>query len=183
MGMKLSKQQKACVGVLTLACAALLVDRTLLAPSQAAASSTDEYTISAKDSSEAAEVRAESPAPPAASTLSNRLKALATSQQLDPLAVKDAFWPAWYQPNAEEPQPESDSAPKDLSQAFVSAHRLSAVMGSGPGGYAVVDGKCIRLGAAVDEFVLVSIADRSAVFEYAGQRAELKVPMNGKIGG
>jgi len=178
--MAMTKQRKLILGVLGAAVAALGAERTFFRPSDAAAAANaEDYLVGASTETEVPSDNAAVASMPASpgSTIAARLQAVATSQQLAGSEVPDAFEPAWYVPKP-PPAPEAPSAAPAVPSAqveFARKHRLTAVMGSGPKGYAIVDGKCLPLGHVLDGFQLVSIANRSATFQSAAGEVELKV--------
>jgi hypothetical protein len=114
---------------------------------------------------------AASPDPPQAPRLpviSERLKALATGEDLDPARVREAFAPSdeWLAvlsaPKVAAPLPQAD-----LPAEFTRKHKLTSVLLAGSAGCAVVDGKIVRIGQELDGFRLVSLEPDCAVFQAA----------------
>ena len=178
--MALSKKRKVIVCILGLAVAALLADRALLGsgkpgPKEAAAEPSAAPAA-------APNTPAKSPAaPPRQSretvreSLACRLQALSEAGGSDSANVRDAFClsPAW----TKDLGPAAPSSPEqDKAEKLKTDHQLMAVMVAREGGYAIVDGKCLRIGQVLDGFTLISVTEKSAVLESDGIRVELKVP-------
>lgn len=182
--MMLTKQQKAFATVAVLAALALAADRLFFAPAMVTAD-TSEFAIDASgDESSESNAAAQSATGPArASTLiAQRLDQIAQLESFDSAHVSDAFWPAWYiAPEPEQLPAMEEAAPTGPSPAerFQQQHRLTAVMGTGQTGYAVVDGQMLRLGQKIDGFTLTAISERSAIFELGDLRVELAVQIAG----
>jgi hypothetical protein len=62
-------------------------------------------------------------------------------------------------------------------ERFAASHRLTAIVLNGEegGGFAVVDGKILHLGATLDGLTLRSLTRQVAIFEGAGVTAPLRV--------
>ena len=63
----------------------------------------------------------------------------------------------------------------DAAATFIGTHRLTAVVIDGRESYAVLDDRFLVPGQSVDGFVLLSVGDRSAVFERDGRRITLEL--------
>jgi hypothetical protein len=175
-----SKKRKLIVCVLGLAVAALLADRALLGSGKPG----PKEAVAEPSAAPAAAPNApgQSPvAPPRQSretvqeSLACRLKAVSEADGFDSANVRDAFClsPAW----TKDLGPAAPSSPQqDKAEQLKMDHQLVAVMMAGEGGYAIVDGKCLRIGQVLDGFTLISVTDKSAVLESDGIRVELKVP-------
>src|SRR5688572_2963508 len=113
-------------------------------------------------------------AAPNTSTLARRLREVATAERLDLAEVSDAFRvsPVWLPPPA--PKVEAPKVARDLVAEFHKDHRLDAVMKNGTkgGGLAIIDGKTVRPGQALDGFRLLKVNDRSALFVGKGLQGE-----------
>lgn len=105
------------------------------------------------------------PLTPRLPVISERLKALATGEDLDPARVREAFAPSdeWLlvlsAPKVVAPLPQAD-----LPAEFTRKHKLTSVLLAGSAGCAVVDGKIVRIGQELDGFRLVSLEPDCAVF-------------------
>lgn len=175
-----SKKRKVIVCILGLAVAALLADRALLGsdkpgPKEAAAepSAAPADAPNTPDQSPAAPPRQSRET--VQESLACRLKAISEADGFDSAKVRDAFClsPAW----TKDLGPAAPSSPeKDKAEQLKMDHQLMAVMVGREGGYAIVDGKCLRIGQALDGFTLISVTEKSAVLESDGIRVELKVP-------
>jgi hypothetical protein len=104
----------------------------------------------------------------------------------DPRPGRDVFVPspAWLKAQkakeevAKEKQQAEAQGPKPGSpEAFQTAHRLQATTVMEHGGLAVVDGECLSVGDAIDDFQLVRVTAGEAEFRRGRNRAILKLPM------
>jgi hypothetical protein len=92
--------------------------------------------------------------------------------------MKDAFRaPAgWFDQGRPVDSEEPAVFLPDPVTEFVHRHRLEAVMMTGSGGYAILDGeKVIRTGQRVDGFTLVSLTKREAVFRSGDSQVVLAI--------
>lgn len=179
--MTLTKSQKVYVAILVIGVVALVIDRTLLQPEQAAAGAASalQYAISpstrVRVPDDPGSPRSEGPAPRQVA-IARKLEQIAEQRGLDPTGVVDAFRPSpmWLAlsetPVAPAVQVES------LADRFRKAHTLTAVMGSGDQGWAIVDGRTLFIGRVLDGFTLVSVGQRSAVLESGDARVVLTLP-------
>ena len=178
--MKLTKAQKVYVFVLVLAVVAFMVDRVLLSPPEATAEARAAARLAVAPSA-AGLAAAEAQVPQAEGSVSRqveiarRLEALAGDRRLDPADVRDAFGPSreWLDAGLAASGPGSG---KSVSERFREAHTLTAVMASGANGYAIVDGRTLFIGQALDGFTLISVGSRSAVLQSGSARVELTLP-------
>ncbi len=182
--MMLTKQQKAFATVAVLAALALAADRLFFAPGMVTAD-TSEFAIDASgDEGSKSNAAKQSAAVPAriSTVIAQRLDQIAQLESFDLSHVSDAFWPGWYvAPEPEQLPAMEEAVPVGPSPAeqFQQQHRLTAVMGTGQSGYAVVDGQMLRLGQKIDGFTLTAISERSAIFELGDLRVELAVQLAG----
>ena len=173
--------------VLGLGALALVVDRAILAPADAAA--TPAAAADAAAPSTSAPRPSAAPAPPRGESLAARLQRVGWDDGPMPRTadafVADESW-------RREPLPASGVAPAagELLAAFREGHRLTTVMAASktpdgsvasravavieraPGGEKV----CIGEGDEIDGFRLVKIGDRSVQLERAGAVVELALP-------
>lgn len=173
--MAISKQHKIYIGVVSVAVIGLVLDRTLFTPADAVATSMDEYTVDAS-----AEPPAENTARAllaAEHSLANRLKSVSASRSADPHHVSDIFTSPWA--NSAEGVVSPVAAPSAAAE-FRQRHRLTALMGADGGGYAVIDGKCLRIGQSIDGCVLTAVTTRTAMFhvESSGEQFEYVLPVD-----
>ena len=178
--MKLTKQRKIYLAILALALVALAVDRLLspsggTAPSEARASS--DAPAAQRPAPEARKPEAKATAkdaPSASSVLADRLEEMRREKGLDladAAAVPDAFtapksWPAVSGAGQATPR-------QSLAEKFAASHRLEAVMLGSESNYAVVNGRCLRVGETLDGFRLVAIGKQSATFDSEGLQVRL----------
>jgi hypothetical protein len=178
--MTLTKSQKVYVAIMVIGLVALLIDRTMLQPEQAAADAASalQYAISPSTSSAGPEdpgsPRSEGPAPRQVA-IARKLEQIAEQRGLDPTGVIDAFRPSprWL---AVGEVPVAPAKPELLAERFRKAHTLTAVMGSGDQGWAIVDGRTLLIGRVLDGFTLVSVERRSAILESGDARVVLSLP-------
>jgi hypothetical protein len=176
--MGMSKQRKLFVGILGLALAGLVIDRTVLdgsvlGPNAAAAHS------GARPDTDAAPTPAEDHLQEPLSSrgmLASRLRQVGADLDLDPGSVRDAFSPSelFTGPPPVEEQPDEPDFDK-LAQAFAAAHRLTSVLVTSTDRSAVINGKRFVIGAQVDGFTLIEIQSRAAVFERDGRTVQLNI--------
>ncbi len=176
--MTLTKSRQAYVAILVIGVVALVIDRTLLQPEQAAASAASalQYTISpsTRVPDDPGSPRSEGPAPRQVA-IARRLEQIAEQHGLDPIGVVAAFRPSpmWL---ALGEAPVVPSQVESLVDRFRKAHTLTAVMGSGDQGWAIVVGRTLLFGRVLDGFTLVSVGARSAVLESGDARVVLTLP-------
>ncbi len=92
--------------------------------------------------------------------------------------VRDAFRaPAgWFDQGRPADVEEPEVFLPDPGAEFVHKHRLEAVMMTGSGGYAILDGeKVIRTGQKIDGFTLVSLIKHEAVFRSGDSQVVLAI--------
>lgn len=174
--MKLTGRQKGYVAILALALAALLVDRLILpAPDEAAAAHgaalavTSTATGMIDPEALVAEVDV---AVPRHVVIGRRLEALAEARGLEPGVVRDAF-----EPSPSWPLEGMGTGPAaSVAERFKAAHVLTAVMASGPRGYAIIDGRTLFIGQSLDGLTLIAVGTRSATLESSEARVVLELP-------
>ncbi len=173
--MTLTKSQKVYVAIMVIAVVALLIDRTLLQPEPVQASAL-QYAISpsTREPIDPGSPRSEGPAPRQVA-IARRLEQIAEQRGLDPIGVVDAFRPSpmWL---AIGEAPVGTAQVESLAERFGKAHTLTAVMGSGDQGWAIVVGRTLLFGRVLDGFTLVSVGARSAVLESGDARVVLTLP-------
>jgi len=181
--MKLSKQRKAYVAILALALLALTVDRLFLAGGDSTAGASSAEASPAPSRSTGPPTGPDDTSAPAAAPaaiaampgprLAERLRRLASTQALDMKRVTDAFAcdAAWI-PRAASPEP--TTRPSRPVRTFQDRHALMAVMG-GPRGSAIVDGRCLLVGQELEGHRLISVGERSVVFQGPGGPVVLRL--------
>ena len=183
--MKLSRNQKRYAYVLGACFLALVADRLFLAPSDAEAGETGPVTEA--PTNVAPTTRAPRPTTPAPrKPLADRFDRLAEEYEIDLVSLSDPFQvPTEWLPETPDPHPGPIIEPDDPDvKTFRENHRLNAVMALESGGYAIVDGRRLRMGQEIDGFRLTEIRSRSIVLESeALQRVELKLLDSGAQGG
>ncbi len=104
--------------------------------------------------------------------LADRLRALAADPTAD---VRDAFAPAAAWAGDRRSDPAAGAADAD---AFRAGHRLSVVLvAAGGGGSAVIGGRLVRVGQAIDGYRLTAVRPRSArLVGPAGAAVDLRMP-------
>jgi hypothetical protein len=170
--MTLSRQQKIYIGIVSVAALALALDRTVFKPSAAVATSMDEYAVDATNES-AADSAADA-LRAAEKSLANRLRTLSSERGIDPLQVRDVFDAKWTEALTEPAAPTADNS---HALKFMQSHRLTAIMGTGSAGYAVIDGKCLRVNQAIDGYKLSAVTSRSAVLQSMESGEEFEYPL------
>ena len=113
-------------------------------------------------------------------SVAQRIEQIAATVGADAEHVDSAFaiGAAWLPPKP--PQPASIGQPTTTptiapGNAFVSRHRLEAVMMRPKGGYAIVDGQGVFVGQRIERFTLESLKRNSAIFVWNNQRVELTI--------
>lgn len=179
--MKLTKRQKVCIAGLAAAVAIMVADRVFfgLAPTTPEQATADDIQSPLPQPSQTAEPLAdETPgesSPMHEDSLAMRLEALWKTEDLDWGRIPDPFVPpdAWAAELPSETKAVSQQTP---AERFARLHRLEAVLMVGGAGFAVVGDKCVPVGQELDGFKLVSVGERSAVWESDGAGVTLVLP-------
>jgi hypothetical protein len=170
--MTLTKRQKTLLAVFVVGLAALVVDRTFLRPQGgAAAASASPFTPSDEQVSPVANIPVLEPqAGPTG--LARRLDRLWPEKDVNPEQGRDPFSLAspWY----DNVDANNLRAPDEVA-LFIGGHQLTAVVIDPRGSYAVVNDRLLIPGQSLDGFRLVSVGNRSAVFEQGTRRAVLEL--------
>jgi hypothetical protein len=174
--MKLSRERKILVAVLSTGLMGLAVDRLFLGsgetgPNTASASSLPIAVANGGPATLPTLMTTHFTGP----SLADRLTQAADRFGADPQTAREAFAPAesWVGQAAAAPQA---SAPRPAAaDRFYQQHKLMAVMADGDNALAIVDGKPIAIGQKLDEFQLVEVRQRVAVFASGQIRVELKM--------
>ncbi|MHC4992902.1 MAG: hypothetical protein ACYTGC_18165 [Planctomycetota bacterium] len=175
--MSKSSKKQLYFSILGLCGIALLADRTLFAPSEAAAD--DAISVASQGTDVAVEsvpdlVVTERRATPA-EELAARLESVVAMHELQLSDINDAFsTPRTWLPAETVVALEPRTSNGEL---FRSQHRLTAVMAGSDSGYAIIDGKTLFVGQELDGFTLSEVTNRSAVLHNgSGATVELKLP-------
>lgn len=180
--MRLSKSQKVYVCVLGLGAVALLADRVFFgagagAPEAAGARPMRSPHRSAKPPGESPlPLQADAPGPLVREdTLADRVRAVAEANKLHLVDVRDAFCPSQALIGQLQKAGPTGSQ-QSKAEAFKQRHRLTGVMAGKADGYAIVDGACVLIGQELEGFKLLSVGERSAVFQSKdASQVELKL--------
>ena len=186
---KLTKRQKACIGILGLARTALAVDRALLGSDETeneSAATSDAAAPPPAPASSAeipvAPTAAQAGDQPVQDPLAERLQELAKSRKLTWFGARNAFHPSpkWLATckAAKAVDPERIAADR-----FIKDHQLKAVILSGRAASAVVGDKCLYVGQSLDGFKLVAVDRRSATFASGPRRVVLTLRDDSPPGG
>jgi len=187
--MSLTRSRKIVLVILAVAAIALLVDRLVLAPSATGPKHARAApTSGAGPTGNKAASAPDSPASPGADTrprLADRLQTLGEQFEMDPDDLRDGFIPAdaWLEELVEKeveappPPPEPEVSEPQVSAAtqFAEQHTLTSVILTSSGGSAVIDGKVVPVGQAIDGFRLIRLTHSSAVFEAGDETVELRL--------
>jgi hypothetical protein len=167
--MSLTKRNKTLLSVFCVGLIALAADRTILRPQGGSAAA------SASQSHDSEQPSGNAPAPSDGTSdvdVADRLVALWSGQEPDFEQVRNPFAlpAAWFgTPDAAE-----DPA-CEMAIRFIRTHRLTAIGRNGGESYVMVGDRVLATGQLLDGFTLVSIGDRSTVFEREGQRVALEL--------
>jgi hypothetical protein len=160
------------IGIFLLGLAALGVDRTLLRPQGGAHAASADWSPPPAAAIEAANSAPVPPGEASAPRLAERLGRLAPEHPADLSQMRDAF----ALPGSWDAEPAADTkAPVSPIARFIRSHRLGAVVMEGPDSCVLVDDRFLRLGQQIDGFTLVTVGERSAVFERDGEQAHLEL--------
>ena len=170
-----TRTQKRYASVLGACLLALAADRLFLAPEQAEA-----VTSAPTPPPPAPPSRTVPPVLASQKPIAALFATIAEERGIDPTKVPDAF----RVPTAWLPRqgPSGSAWDRPDAERFRAAHRLNAVMALESGGYAIVDGRRLRVGQEIDGFRLVEIRVRSIVLESAGLQIELTLSDTGGAG-
>jgi hypothetical protein len=168
--------------ILGVAAAALVMDKTILAPGGASAA-TPETSAEGQAPTATENLRVVTgsptpgaqPAPAAKGKVASRLSIALDSPKWTPDQVIGSLRPTPDWVGGDDPKTGSATAP---GADFKSRHTLRAVMnGRADGnGVAMIDGKAVKIGDALDGYTLVQVGARSAVFESGSLRVVLNLP-------
>ena len=167
--MTLTKRQKTLLSVFGLGVIALVADRTILRPQGGPAAASASQSSDAERPSGGAPASEDQPPP---IDMADRLAALWSGQEPDLEQARNPFaLPAtWFATGGEA----LDRAP-DAVRRFIRTHRLTAIGMQAGESYVMVDDQFLVPGRRIDGFTLVSVAERSALFECEGRQAVLEL--------
>jgi hypothetical protein len=169
--MKITRERKLYAAIFGLALLGLTLDRTIYGSSEAPVAPTNNDAIVTP-----------APAPATGSinaaeeaSLAGRLISAANEPEFTPAHIREPFksqlpWLASV--------PATTAATPSSSEQFAARHALTALMGSGQNGYAIIDGVCVRIGRTIDGFRLVSVDGRSATLESGADQVRLILKTN-----
>lgn len=167
--MNLTKRQQRLLAVVILGAVGLVVDRTILRPQGGPNAASADATAAATDAPAGAAADQNTPArPPLAERLNNLLAGVPSG----PNDVRDPFClPAtWSGTDAVVAEKTPDAV-----RGFLGKHQLKAVLIQGGVSCAQVDDSYLSPGEYLDGFKLISVDQRSAVFERQGKQAVLEM--------
>ena len=171
--MKLTKSRKICLVLLILAIVGFLMDRLF--------SGSDTPTprrAHARPTASRAGQTAQAPPPASAVVfqlsawpeLAGRLNTLVTEADAESVSFRDVFAPTLAWQSRVAPEPVSSPVASDR---FALEHRLRSVTLGDNGGTAIINEKVVRIGQTCCGYRLVSLTEKSAVFEKEGQQVRL----------
>ncbi len=181
--MKPATRRTVAFSILGVAAAALVLDRTILAPDGASAATPVETSTEAQTPPATENLRVVTgsptpgiqPGPAAKGKVASRLSIALDSPKWTPDQVIGSLRPTPDWVGGDDQKAGSAAAP---GADFRSRHSLRAVMnarGDG-GGVAMIDGKAVKIGDVLDGYTLVQVGARSAVFESGSLRVVLNLP-------
>lgn len=170
--MNLSKRQKLLAAVFLVGLVGLVADRTILRPQGGpAAASAESLPASPRAAVSAGNVPAGDNAP-APATVAERLNNLLAGPEMGMQELRDPFAlpPSWSGTTTATGQKIPDA-----TTVFVRKHQLKAVFMQGEETCAQVDDTFLVPGQSVDGFKLVSVDQRTALFEHEGKQVTLEL--------
>jgi len=167
----MTARRKSLVLLLALGAIALVADRFI--PRSENTALADEPDTAVAATAAALPVASPSPAAPAGPSLSERIRK--AREQNPHLSSRDMFQVplSWAGPPKSAQQTAAPTPPR-----FDETHRLTGLILAGERTGALIDGMLIKVGQSIDGYRLVSVANNTAVFESAGERAVLRVEKN-----
>jgi hypothetical protein len=167
--MTLTKRNKTLLAVFCIGLIALAADRTILRPEGGPAAASASYSDdSGRPSGSPLVPEDQQPE----IDMADRLGALWSGPTPDFEEVRNPFaLPAtWF-----ETAGDAGERTPDVVRRFIRTHRLTAIGVNGGESYVMVDDQFLVPGRHLDGFTLVSVGDRSAVFENRGLQAVLEL--------
>lgn len=167
--MTLTRRNKTLLSIFGFGLIALVADRTILRPQGGPAAASASHSNESENAPGSVAAPEDQPLP---IDMADRLAALWSGDEPDFEQVRNPFeLPAtWF----EAPGAAQERAP-DAVRRFVRTHRLTAIGMQNGESYVMVDDRFLVAGQPLDGFVLVSVGDRSAVFECEGKQAVLEL--------
>ncbi len=169
--MNITGRQKKLLTILLMGLVSLVVDRTILRPqggpgaASAEALHPSDQSVPLADNIPVLEGERKQ-------GMAERLNTIWPAAGTDFTQMRDPFsLPASWSDNGDG----SGRAGADAAATFLGTHKLTAVVIDGRESYAVLDDRFLVPGQSVDGFVLVSVGDRSAVFERDGRQITLEL--------
>lgn len=166
--MTLTRRNRVLFSIFGLGLVALVADRTILRPQGGPASA------SASQSEAPGQPSSRPLAPEEQQTevdMADRLSVLWSGQETDFSQVRNPFsLPATWSETAGA----KEQLP-DVVRQFMRTHRLTAIGMQNGESYILVDDQFLVPGGRLDGFTLISVGDRSAVFEREGRQAVLEL--------
>lgn len=184
--MKLTRERKIYLAILSLGVGALALDRVFnggTSPQAASASISSAVSDAALDAGPAV-ARVTLASNPLAGRrvldVSQQLTAFSKANDIEAELAGDAFQPSpdWLADEQAAVRARStakpDPAGPTAEEAFAARYQLNGVMADGQGGIAIVSGRAVALGQTVDGFKLVELQQRKAVWvDGQGRRVEM----------
>jgi len=170
--MRFTKRQKIMLVVFGVGLVGLAIDRLFVrsqgGPAAASAGSSPAATASPLPAPDLPAA----PAPPQETPATQCLNRLWSDKEVDFEHVRNPFsLPSSWSNGTEKPS----RTPLDAGALFAKRHQLTAVVLDGPRSYVLIDDRFLRPGQDIDGFRLVSVGERSALFERAGTRVTLEL--------
>jgi len=167
--MTLTKRQKTLLSVFGLGVIALAADRTILRPQGGPASASASQSSDSASASSNVSTPEDQPLP---LDMADRLAALWSGQEGDTDQTRNPFAlpPTWF-----DTAGASANRSPDAVRRFIRTHRLTAIGMQAGESYVMVDDQFLVPGRRIGGFALVSVGDRSAVFECEGEQAVLEL--------
>jgi len=165
----MTPRRKAFIALLAIGAAALAADRLIPGSENSAAEAEPDLVVAQVPSG--AKAASPASAAPATLSLSYRIRGAVEQATPDP-SSRDIFrLPlAWI-----GPQKSAELAAPVAQIRFDETHRLTGLILAGGRTGALIDGMLIKVGQSIDGYRLVSVANNTAVFESANERAVLRV--------
>ncbi len=175
-----TKERKILAAILAIALLILMVDQFSGGPAPAdAQSDTPAASIprspqelpTATNSAEPVATEAIADAGP---SVARMLSVIRGNTDYDPQQVDNAFAPSsQWAGDAQNAQPQTDD--RSDAEAFVQAHRVTAIMRGERGGYAIINGNIVRVGQKLNGFTLIEVSPSAVVFR--SEKWEIELPL------
>lgn len=181
--MALSKERKVYLGVLGVAGLALAIDFVLPNPDEADASAEHgtPMGVGPAGESDPDSVDIQGDGANQIALTAKRLHELEATLRLGGERAADPFTPGplWAPPESGNEYPDGPTS-IERAAVFAARHTLTAVLESRAGAGAVVDGVFLQVGESLEEFELVAVGDRTAVFQSGDAVAILEIEGGGR---